>query len=76
MWTERFCLTEKAQTLTSLFDRIMDLRNSLRLRSLLPMLRRPDPQHAWTVRTRKGAESFKQHIHRCSISNRLFNRAV
>ena len=75
MRTERFRLTEKTLAFTSLFDHAMNLSNALPFHSLLPILRRPDPQHARTLRTGESAESFKRHVHRWLTSDRLFNHS-
>ena len=73
MRTERSRLAEKVQPFTSLFDRAMDLRYSLRLCSPLPILRRPDLQHARALRTRKDAESLKRYVYSYLTSDRLFD---
>ena len=76
MRAEQFRLTEKVESLTSLFNRPMDFSNSLRLCPLLPILRRPEPQYSWTVRARKGTESLKRQVHRCTTSKRLRDRTA
>ena len=73
MRAERFCFTKKAQAFARLFDGSMNLSDSLPFLSLLPILRRPDPQHTRTVRTGKSAESFERHVHRRLASDRLFH---
>src|SRR5215475_2717173 len=76
MRTERSRLAKKAEAVTGLLNRAVDVCDSMCFGSPLPFLRGPDPQHARTLQTRKGAKSFERHVHSDMRAERLFKGSM